>query len=88
MCGSVSRSCSFDDSNRHIILSLVLTPHLARAKVRKEKKLLSGSDQPVEEPEEVGNDFHAICAVSIVSLQEDYIVSHWHRVGWFSDRQF
>lgn len=68
MCGSVSQSSNFDDSNRHMILLSVLTPHLARAKVRKEKKLLSGSDQPVEEPIEVCNDFHATRAVSIFVL--------------------
>jgi hypothetical protein len=50
----------------NIILLLVLTPHLARAKVRKEKKLLSGSDQPVEEPEEVCNDSYATRTVSIL----------------------
>jgi hypothetical protein len=51
MCGSVSWCSTFD--NRDVILSLVLTPYLPRIKVRKQKKLLSGSEEPVEEPEEV-----------------------------------
>ena len=51
MCGSVSRLRNLND--RHVILSLVLTPYLARTKVRKEKNLLSGPNEVVELTEEV-----------------------------------
>ncbi|KAG6845442.1 hypothetical protein H0H87_009350 [Tephrocybe sp. NHM501043] len=59
------RHASFDPENIHHIRKL-LTPYLAKAKVRKEKKLLGGSaetpETPIEEPED-----------------GDTIVPHWYR---------
>jgi hypothetical protein len=57
----------------------VLTPYLQRAKARKQKNLLA-AEESVEIEEEVSFEFLRGVATLIV-LQPDELVPHWHPVN-------
>ncbi len=60
----------------------MLTPYLARLKVRKEKNLLAGSETREVKEEEVRRHCPDLIFFDRF-LQPDVIAPHWHPVGFF-----
>ena len=58
----------------------MLTPYLARLKVRKQKNLLAGSETQEVEEEEVRRHCPDLIIFDRL-LQPDIIAPHWHPVG-------